>query len=65
MPNRAATDAALNPKRGAPKRATGQQIAFLLDLLAVFNILLDCLLYIFYYLYYLLGIFAANPSVLE
>ena len=30
MPNRAATDAALNPKRGAPKRATGQQIAFLL-----------------------------------
>ena len=29
MPNRAATDAALNPKRGAPKRATGQQIAFL------------------------------------
>ena len=29
MLNRAATDAALNPKRGAPKRATGQQIAFL------------------------------------
>ena len=36
----------------------------LLDLLAVFNILLDCLPYIFHCLYYSLGILAANPLVL-
>ena len=37
----------------------------LLDLLAVFNILLNCLLYIFHFLYYSLGIFLANLSILR
>ena len=36
----------------------------LLDLLAVFNILLDCLPYIFHYPYHSLGILTANPLVL-
>ena len=36
----------------------------LLDLLAVFNILLNCLLYVFHFLYHSLGVFLTDLSIL-
>ena len=35
----------------------------LLDLLAVFNILLNCLPYVFHFLYHSLGVFLADSSI--
>ena len=60
------------PSRYPPHTAYGLTVwlsvmfvsGILLDLLAVFNILLNCLPYVFHFLYHSLGVFLADSSIL-